>query len=333
MRSNGIVLSHLRRAFTLIELLVVVSIIALLIGILLPTLGSALTEARATVCGTTQRGLAQGMSFWTTENRDQIPGLNTSWQTVSGTGDLDEVLSRESSHPVQNYDWMSASLKGEELPYNRNQRFLYLMQRYRCPENRISTAPYGGGGDGTAEAENWIIRSGEALYGTSYLMSAAFQWSGRVGNQQTGSFPTYRITEYGWPGQIAGSPVTPVSSFRPNVNLVGSPATKFAFADGFRYLDTTGETDLDMSYEAGIYGAFATSSPVFAGSTAYTRGEALSYRHNGKISAAHFDGHVSRVDKAQSRNATHWYPTGYIFEGENAHPDALEFYEEGQTIN
>ena len=80
MRSNGIVRRHLRRAFTLIELLVVVSIIALLIGILLPTLGSALTEARATVCGTTQRGLAQGMSFWTTENRDQIPGLNTSWQ-------------------------------------------------------------------------------------------------------------------------------------------------------------------------------------------------------------------------------------------------------------
>jgi prepilin-type N-terminal cleavage/methylation domain-containing protein/prepilin-type processing-associated H-X9-DG protein len=334
MNSNGIVRSNSPRAFTLIELLVVVSIISLLIGILLPTLGSAVTEARATVCGTTQRGLAQGMSFWTTENRDRIPGLNTSWMDVSNSaGDLATALSQDSAAPVQNYDWISPSLKGEDLPVDREQRFVYLLERFRCPEHRIATTPFGGGGPGTSEAEDLILRAGTPIYGSSYLMSGAFQWSTRQGNRQTGGFLSERIVEFGTPAQVFGSPVTPKGKFLGNINSVGNPASKFAFADGFRYLDTTGETDLDMSYSAGIYGAFATSSPVFAGSTAYTRGEALSYRHNGKISAAHFDGHVSRVDKVESRNPTYWYPTGYIFEGDNAHPDSKKFYAEGQTIN
>ncbi|MEM6257586.1 MAG: prepilin-type N-terminal cleavage/methylation domain-containing protein [Planctomycetota bacterium] len=51
----------MRRAFTLIELLVVVSIIALLIAILLPVLGSVKEAARRTECAANQRGTTTAM--------------------------------------------------------------------------------------------------------------------------------------------------------------------------------------------------------------------------------------------------------------------------------
>jgi prepilin-type N-terminal cleavage/methylation domain-containing protein len=62
-----------RPAFTLIELLVVVSIIALLIGILLPTLGEARRQAGIVSCIATIRGNGQGVASYTSDNQDRLP--------------------------------------------------------------------------------------------------------------------------------------------------------------------------------------------------------------------------------------------------------------------
>ncbi len=60
-------------AFTLIELLVVISIIALLIGILLPALGAARDAARSTVAMTQIKNLNLAMGVYATDHRDYLP--------------------------------------------------------------------------------------------------------------------------------------------------------------------------------------------------------------------------------------------------------------------
>ncbi|MEM9914253.1 MAG: prepilin-type N-terminal cleavage/methylation domain-containing protein [Planctomycetota bacterium] len=62
-----------RQAFTLIELLVVISIIALLIGILLPALSSARQSANATTCLSRMRQMGQALNIYAIENKQSLP--------------------------------------------------------------------------------------------------------------------------------------------------------------------------------------------------------------------------------------------------------------------
>jgi prepilin-type N-terminal cleavage/methylation domain-containing protein len=62
-----------RRGFTLIELLVVVAIIALLIAILLPSLGKARELSNRSVCAANVRGISQSMNLYAADNNDSYP--------------------------------------------------------------------------------------------------------------------------------------------------------------------------------------------------------------------------------------------------------------------
>jgi prepilin-type N-terminal cleavage/methylation domain-containing protein/prepilin-type processing-associated H-X9-DG protein len=145
--------------FTLIELLVVVSIIALLIAILLPSLRSARDQAKTVVCQTNVRSLAAGAYTYAMEWRVYPPSLSNF--AVSGTttnqGGIDWLGVGDQFGPQVDGLWtdpQSGMPKGFTAAPRYGALWPYAKQEkvYRCPADKVGrvdkTSVLGGGGNG-----------------------------------------------------------------------------------------------------------------------------------------------------------------------------------------
>jgi prepilin-type N-terminal cleavage/methylation domain-containing protein len=86
-----------RRAFTLVELLVVIGIIAVLMGLLLPSLSRAREAARRTKCLANLRTLGQAMNMYADSSRGWLPNMNPAFSVneYNATNEVLVALNRE----------------------------------------------------------------------------------------------------------------------------------------------------------------------------------------------------------------------------------------------
>ncbi|MGB1126723.1 MAG: prepilin-type N-terminal cleavage/methylation domain-containing protein [Phycisphaeraceae bacterium] len=298
-----------RRAFTLIELLVVISIIALLIAILLPALGAARESARASACLAHLRGAGQGIFTYATDNKELLPGPNTSGKELTRLGG-GYGFQNYPEEPTQNFDWVSPSL-GQSLGLvdDRSRRVEQIFEKdFRCPSNEET---YDEQAFGSLSVPDTSPVS-------SYSMNTSFMvnWGPYPG----GSPPV--IYQRSWITSVISSSVTEPYK----LGKINNASSKAIAMEGARYVNaSSGEITFNGAEKQIDGGNWASHGPGLSvlvnNGNPYKWGNEqqqqnarrFAYRHkNDVMNIGFLDGHGEAQNQAESRKVDQWFPSGSI---------------------
>ena len=304
-----------QHGFSLIELLVVISIIAVLIGILLPVLAGARGAARDAVCVANMKQIGIGMATYADNNDNYFPGPNTSGRSFAAGA--------SPNAPTMKGDWYSPLFgDGLALPQDRNARLLQIFgKEFRCASNdRYYDSIYPSGG-GWPEATTIPYNSYSMPSGFSYYYDQAHAQSFGDGG-----------------GRYFGNSFDQAVDTRPARNAfktttVGPPSTKVFALDGARYLDNTGRISFNTDGGTNFGDNFSTRGPALnalfhnngnpykarmQGGQIVVADDArdITYRHgprgNPAVNAIYFDGHGELIRDADTRDVHKFFPTGSV---------------------
>jgi prepilin-type N-terminal cleavage/methylation domain-containing protein/prepilin-type processing-associated H-X9-DG protein len=293
-----------RPAFTLIELLVVISIIALLIGILLPALGAARNTARSAVCQSNVRQFGIGVATFAADNKQWLPGPNSSGRGITTASD-------GSTTPVSNFDWISPTF-GNALgfPDDRADRLAAIFEEeFRCPE--IDDVRYDDSFPAGQPVPDLGVNSYSAMTNNLvYSFDAA------------GNLPPDTTYGRNWVNSVVEVP----TGYKPTMDFVGDATQKMFAGDGARYINKNNGTYTFDSFPFTIDGGnFASHGPglsrlvnngnpyKFATEQEKANARRASYRHqNDAMNAVFLDGHAEALPEAESRDIDFVMPTGSI---------------------